>query len=258
MAGDWKKQWTEAKKYFKETTGKKKPDANVDAKFLKHAAGLEKLVGAVDSSFSKAEKAKAITQTDITKFQTAIGAFVTGKNSYLSILEKAIETEISDKDGKTVYSKACKYLGKQLEAMEATMETQVDWLNGKLQKLSLTGAMAGALKKSLLGASKKCAAAIAQVKTKPTKDNFDKVIYTPARDLSQYLGNVGTLRKKGEAVPAEYDDQTAKALYDLIRPYGTEELKKKLPDNADSELVLTELKKFSGAVKAAVIYINKA
>ncbi len=101
---------------------------------------------------------------------------------------------------------------------------------------------------------KKCIAAAAKVKTKPTKDDFDSIIYTPARDLSQYLGNIAGLRKKGAVFPDKYDDRTAQALYDIIRPYGDERLKKKLPDNASPELVLTELKKFVGAVKAADDY----
>ena len=254
---NWKKDWETAKKEFKEITGKKKPNAHVEKTFFNHASGIEKLLEKAEAVYRKIQDKKGLTQQDIDLFKEAIAAFQKAKDEYIKVLESAIEKEVKDKGEKTVYAKACKFLEKKLEAIQGGMENQVGWLDSKLKGLKTVEAMAATLIKSIKNSAQKCVAAAAKVKASPTKETFDSNIYDPARDLSQYIGNIAVLRKKGQTIPDKYSDTEAQALYDVIRPYGTEQLKTKLPANADTEVVLTELKKFIMAVKSAMDFANK-
>ena len=220
MPMNWAKQWKDAKTEFKTLTGKKKPNAHVEKTFSKHAAGLEGLIKKVDTAYTKAENANPLLQKDIDDFKTAIAAFEDESEEYVKVLEAAVNKEIDDKGEKTTYSKACKYLEKKLGAIHATMETQVGWLDSKLAGLSVKATMAANLIKTIQSTAKKCVAAAAKVKTDPTKANFDTTIYTPARDLSQNLGNIKTLRQQGYIFDVKYTNDKAQALYDMIRPYG--------------------------------------
>lgn len=255
MAQEWIKIWKEAKKYFEDTTGKKKPNVKVAKLFSVHSAGLDNLIKKTKDALVAADK--AISQKGVDAYKKAVAAYDKSATDYIKTLDGAISKEVTDAGEKTVYSKSCKYLQKQLTAIAAEMKVQIGWLEAKLQGASVQSTMAANLIKSILANAKVCQAAAAKVKTNPSKALFDKELYTPARNLSQQIGNIEALRKKGEVFDDKYDNQTAKALYEVIRPYGTEELKTKLKDDASAELVLTELKKFTTAVKSAVDYASR-
>lgn len=250
----WTKEWKDAKKYFEETTGKKKPNDTV-LKVFKKYSGLEK-------SIDNAEKAynKAITDTDRKKtdnFVSEMKTFISKKKDYVKFLATCITKEITEKNEKTLYSKSLKYLEKKLNTIEEVMTTQEKWLEAKVEGLDTLGAMAKALFKSIQSSCAKAVAAAAKVKTNPTKAVFDKEIYSPARDVSQYLGNIGVLRKKGQEIPDKYDGRLAQKLYDDIRPYGDERIKNKLDEDANKKEVLGELKTFVHLIKEAKLYTTK-
>ena len=50
----WTKEWKDAKKYFEETTGKKKPNDTV-LKVFKKYSGLEKSIDNAEKAYTKAE-----------------------------------------------------------------------------------------------------------------------------------------------------------------------------------------------------------
>jgi hypothetical protein len=255
MAQEWIKTWKAAKKYFEDTTGKKKPNAKVGSIFSKHSAGLDNVIKSVKDAFTTADA--GISDKTLAAYNKAVDAYTKSSTEYIKVLDASISKEITDTGDKTVYSKSCKYLQKELIAIGAEMKQQIGWLEGKLKGESLAKVMADNLIKSIVTNVKLCQAAASKVKTKPTKDVFDNEIYTPARNLSQQIGNIEVLRKKGQTFPDKYDNQTAKALYEMIRPYGTEALKKKLPDDANAEQVLAELKKFTMTLKSCEAYANK-
>lgn len=268
MAQDWDTAWKEAKKFFVAETGRKKPDAKVNDVFLKHTAGLDKTIKACKEAHDATEVAISKSKTDAKKkpaaqaafvdYQKKIAAFKTAKDSYILVLENAVEKELHDNAQKTVYSKGCKFLAKQLTALYEAMNARKGWLTSSFREQDANQTTAANAVSTAHSCALKCLAAAAKVKTKPTKEEFDNTLYTPARDLSQYIGNIPLLRRKGYAFSDRLDDQRLKGFYDQIRPYGDERLKRMLADNASSAQVLTLLKTFTDVVKLTDAHLTQA
>ena len=170
------------------------------------------------------------------------------------MLNAAIAQDITDNNTKTIYARSCKYLEKELNSIYADMVAHLGYLDSNLKKLDANATVAANVVNSISKNAAMCVAAAAKVKTKPTKAIFVQELFTPARNLSQALGNIAGLRAKGHQIPAKYDDMQAKAFYNLIRPYGTDDVKKRMKDDADANTVLNELKVFTHLVKQVAEY----
>ncbi len=254
MAFEWGKDWKQAKKFFETETGKRKPDAKVEGIFNRHQSGIDSSITKIEKAWVAADRSKA--SKDVAEYRKLVVAFKTVKDNYIKVLDTTVEKEIRDRETKTTYSKACKYLGKQLNAIHGSMESQVGWLDSASKQESVMTATANNAINSIQGAIAKVAAATAKVKTKPEPAFFRKEIYTPARDLSQFIGNIALLRKKGATFPPKVTDQAAKAIYDVVRPYGDERIQTTMPDGTSTDVVLLELKKLTNAAKAAAELIK--
>jgi len=265
VALTWDTDWKDAKKFFEAETGRKKPDKNVNALFSKHASGLDKQIKDIKGLHDEIqvliemrgdEKVKAKAGQKFIEYEKKVGVFQKAKDDYIKVLKAAVDKEIKDNAQKTVYSKSCMYLAKELTSIHASMAGRSGWLKSSAQQQSVEMATARNAITSVQGSIAKCIAAAGKVKAKPTKAFFDTTIYDPARDLSQFVGNITRLRAKGHQFPDKLNDQQLKRLYQVIRPYGDDKLAGKLAANATKDEVLDELKKFTNAVKSAEAYFK--
>lgn len=192
-------EWLTAKKEFENITKKKKPK---DSKGLLNAFGSHTgLSGSLAKSEAAYQLCKRTVFDDVKGGQKAAKAFGSAfknyqkaKKSYMKVLEKAIYDEFRktrEADFKSTYERALKFLKKELNALESTMDAAVASYVQKFdqasQNLSIQEKSLKNWEKNMKGALMRAAAAAQKVKINPTPDVYNSVFPDAARDITMQL-----------------------------------------------------------------------
>jgi hypothetical protein len=264
MAGlDWDQEWKDARKFFETET---KASAAVDGVKAKHVAALEKQIASIKKLRVKAEglanqlKDKQdllpAANNAIVEYEKAVTVFRGGIAKYGIALEAAItKAKDANQQQKNAWTRALKFLSRQLSAILESMEGQTGYLRSRLRQEDANTQTANNTIKSIATAATKCLAAAGKVKAKPTKDTF-QAVHLPARDLNQFIGNITKLRNKGFSFSARLNDAVLKTHFEAIRPYAADDYLNLIPDGAPPPVVMRQLGEFTKAVKAARDYVT--
>ncbi len=194
--------WEEAKKAFETATGKKKPKeskgiANAWGSFTGLSGSLEKF----DKADAAAEKTDNRKESDLKtggklleEMEKQLAAFVKAKDQYAKVLEKAIDEQIderAEKDTKTTYERALKFMMKSLVAVVDTGESRVTAIrqrfNPEEKDLGVKSKMLLNWEKNMKGAVARAVAGVAKVKATPTVATYNSIFPTAARDVTMQL-----------------------------------------------------------------------
>ncbi|PGH57819.1 hypothetical protein CRT60_07515 [Azospirillum palustre] len=255
-------QWDKAKKEFEALTGKHKP---------KESKGIFNAFGShtgLSGSLKKCEKAltacDTVNSTDVKEGKKVVAAFLAAskdfskaKKGYLEVLQKEIYAEFdkrTEKDFKTNYEKALKFLVKELAALEATIESAVGMYTQKFNEaekdLSVEQKMLKNWEKNINGALARAAAGVAKVKAKPTAETYNELFPTLARDITMQL----VFARKIEGLLADPDFFKKK-----LDPWANQSNANepvKVPADATPKVILDHMKEFSAACKGVVQLVN--
>lgn len=255
-------QWEKAKREFEALTGKHKPK---ESKGIFNAFGshtglsgalkkCEKALTACDTTNSTdAKEGKKV----VAAFQAASKDFSKAKKSYVDVLQKAIYAEFDkreEKDFKTNYEKALKFLVKELGGLEASIESAVAMYTQKFDEaakdLSVEQKMLKNWEKNINGALARAAAGVAKVKAKPTAETYNELFPTLARDITMQL----VFARKIDGLVADPDFFKKK-----LDPWANQSNNGepvKVPQDATAKQILDYMKEFSAACKGIVQLVN--
>ena len=264
----WAKSWDTAKQFFKDETGKRKPDAQTDGVFVKHSSGLDSRIQKVAKLYVDAAKAAKVGGGGATKaldaYKAGVKKFAADSASYGAVLEGAINQNLKQSpDGKNVYTKACRFLQKQLVAIREDMEESARQLDSDLATDAKDDVNARAIFQKVVAAAKEARAAAARVKTSPTAENFD-LTSAPAHRMLTWMDLLAGARSAGTSAALGVDMGKIDELSKAIDPYAKKGRIKPLPKNANAaqqkahaDVIILELKRFTNAIKAAEDYVTK-
>jgi hypothetical protein len=256
------KAWEDAKKEFETITKQKKPK---ESKKLKNAFGSHTgLSGSLTKCEKKYVECNSIVDTDVKKggkaaksFAGALKDFSKAKTTYMKVLEDAIYKELVDrpeKDVKSVYERALKYLKKELAALEATISASVDAniqkFDSAAQDLSVKEKMLKNWQKNIKGALARAAAGAAKVKAKPTPETYNELFPTAARDITMQLVFARDIPD------LKADPDTFKAKLDPWANQSTTGLPVKVPAEYTDKEILALLKSFTKELKNVVQLVD--
>ena len=245
-------RWDKVKKEFEAITGKHKPreSKGIFNAFGSHT-GLSKALKSCEAAYRLCD---TTSDTDAKAGQEAARVyaavskeFAKARKSYQAVLEKAVAAEFAkreEKDAKSAYERALKFLAKELSSLEATIDASVGMYAMKFDKaakdLSTTEKMLRNWEKNINGALARAAAGVAKVRAKPTPDTYNDLFPTLARDITMQLviarqinglrAEPDFYRKKldpwanqsGAGLPVKVPaDYTARQITDLIKEFAT-------------------------------------
>lgn len=256
------KQWDEVKKEFEAITGKHKPKESkgIFNAFGKHT-GLSGSLKSCEAAYqlcdrTSSEDAKA-GQAAVKNYAAALKDFSKAKKSYVAVLEKAIYDEFvkrEEKDAKSAYERALKFLVKELDALESSIDASVGMYVTKFDKavkdLSTADKMLKNWEKNINGALARAAAGVAKVKTKPTPETYNELFPTLARDITMQL----VFARKIDNLKAE-PDFFKKKLDPWANQSGTG-LPVKVPTDYTAKQIIDLIKEFSSVCKGVVQLVN--
>lgn len=249
-------EWTSAKAEFEKITGVKKPKESkgilnafgshtgLSGALKKCEAGYQLCNNTVDTKVAEGKKAAKA-------FAATAKAFKAAEKSYLAVLKKAVDDEFAkrpDPKTKSTYERGLKFLQKELDALDKTIEASVasniQKFDKAAQSLSVKEKMLQNWNKNIAGALARAAAQAAKVKANPTPTAYNALFPTAARDITMQLvfardipglkGDPDIFLKKlapwanqnSTGVPVKVpDDYTPKQITDLIAQF-TAEVKK--------------------------------
>lgn len=128
MKEKWLVNWQKAKKEFEDLTGKKKPSEKVLVVFRK-SSGVESALKACDNGITGLEENWA--KGDVKRKQSqvamrkAIDVYKKTAADYSSLLDQAINKEVTDKEEKTVYYRGLKMLKAKLGQYATSYEASL-------------------------------------------------------------------------------------------------------------------------------------
>lgn len=204
MADTLAEMWEAAKTTFEDTTGKKKPK---ESKGIFNAfgnyTGLSGSLGKFDEANDAAEKTNNQKSSDLkagrklaTAMETHLANFAKAKTAYVTVLKKAIadqfgEREDKDKEVKTTYERALKFLVKSLDAVEETGESRLGAIRQRFDEaekdLTTKEKMLLNWEKNIKATIARAAAAAGKVKMSPTVETYNSIFPKAARDVTMQL-----------------------------------------------------------------------
>lgn len=268
MASNFAANWDKAKKEFEAATGKKKPKESkgIFNAFGAHT-GLSGSLKATDKGIDDVEKAISACKSDadiqaskpIAKLLDELAKeakkFATAKTGYVSVLEKEMGKEFAarpDKDTKSLYEKCLKSLKKELDAIEATVQSRVSGFKIRVEQAgSITQQMQANFEKNWSAVIARAKAAVGKIKADPTPKTWNTVFPKAARDVTMQLGIAKTMGG-WQADP----DGFARPLMPFANQKG--EVPSVLPPDTAADAVLTHLKTFTTGCKNAEAGLVKA
>lgn len=239
--GNWGEEWKKAKKVFEKETSSKKPPASV-TKFF-GGTGIKDHLKKCDEAFNafKKEKTDSKKAAQLSKFNKAIAAYTKIADAYWLDIQKAMAKA---KD-KSIMSEM-DILRAELHSIRDTMKSHAGIMEGALKKQHIAEVMATNLKKSLTGACKRALLFIAKAKTDSTPEFWNKGILTAARDITQQVGNIDKLKRKGLEISG-LPETDAKTHYDALKDWAN------APTRLDNEQqVIKERSAFLKAVQNVI------
>jgi hypothetical protein len=213
----------------------------IDAKFESGFRGgkpdLSALKGQLDDFAKEAAEYTRVCGDLITGLQTSIDKLKATDNA------KAPRMKDNLIRGLKVLKTQLNALDQSNASWQATARTRLESWTNKMTMFEMMAknwavVLKAALARGLAGAQR--------IKADPKPATYNNEFPTAAREITQQIGNVGTLTGKGFAIPGPKDP---KALFDALKPFANGNLVQ-LPDNATRDQVLAAVKQFNKAVKA--------
>lgn len=255
-------RWDKVKKEFEAMTGKHKPK---ESKGIFNAfgsyTGLSKSLRSCETAYdlcdtTNGDDSKAGASA-VKSYAGALKDFSKAKKSYVAVLEKAIYDEFvkrEEKDAKSAYERALKFMMKELDALEATISASVAMYTTKFDKASKDQSTAEKMlknwEKNINGALARAAAGVAKVKAKPTPETYNELFPTLARDITMQL----VFARKIDDLKAE-PDFFKKKLDPWANQSGTG-LPVKVPGDYTAKQIIDLIKEFSSVCKGVVQLVN--
>ena len=255
-------RWDKVKKEFEAITGKHKPK---ESKGIFNAfgsyTGLSKSLKSCEAAYQLCDTTNS---TDAKAGQNAVKAYVAAlkdfskaKKSYVAVLEKAIYDEFvkrEEKDAKSAYERALKFMMKELDALESTIGASVGMYTTKFDQAaknqSVEEKMLKNWEKNINGALARAAAGVAKVKAKPVPETYNELFPTLARDITMQL----VFARKIDNLKAEPDFYKKK-----LDPWANQSgsgLPVKVPEDYTAKQIMDLMKEFSTVCKGVVQLVN--
>ncbi len=222
ITGKWQNEWETKRAFFEAQTGKKAPSKGFMAN-LSRGLSVTSAFGKMDKAYAvmgKNQPARKRMQSQ-DAFEKTIEAAKKAADSYVKVLDKAIEKEVTDA-GQVPIKKTVKPLLKILKddidlcitsaegMLEASRGLNDDHGGVDPRKFKdlkqFTSRLPGSIKQGLMW--------IKVLEQKPEVDDFNEGIVKATRDVAQNLNNIRLLLD-----PRSHEARTAKQFLDILEPW---------------------------------------